>query len=133
MFRVCEERWGASCSVHLGNLCNATELGVPVFHFESLTGERVVLHALVVPRANRVQIGALGKLLELLGSLVHGENLLDTVVVVAHVVAVLENSEGTVDLIFKSVVHLASKTNLLIIIHIFFDLIIDLNEKLCKR
>ena len=131
MCRVYEERWGASCSVHLGNCCNATELGVPVLHFESLAGERVVLHALVVPRANRVQIGALSKRLELLGSLVHGEDLLDAVVVVAHVVAVLENTEGTVDLILESVVHLASTTYLLIIIHIFPDLIIELNEKLC--
>ena len=65
---------------------------MPVVDFESFASERVVLHALVVPRANCVQIGTLLQLFELLGSLVHREDLLDTVIMIAYIVAVFVNA-----------------------------------------
>lgn len=93
------------CSLELGHLLDSVELVVPVVHFESFAGESVRLHALVVPGAEGVQIVSLLKLLELLGSLVHIEDLLDAVEVLADVLLVQTHADSTFDLVLKTVIH----------------------------
>lgn len=78
---------------------------MPVVSIEAVALEGVGLHAVVVPSAKSVKIRALGEFLELLWGLVEVEDLFDAVIVLANVVFVLENSESSVDLVLKSVVH----------------------------
>ena len=78
---------------------------MPVVHVETLAGESIRLHALVVPGTDRVEIGPLSELLELLGSLVSGEDLFDAVEVVTDVVLVLEHTDRPVDLILEAELH----------------------------
>ena len=92
-------------SLELGDLVDTAEGWVPVLHFEALTLEGVGLHALVVIGAHSVKIFSLGQLLELLWGLVEIEEFFNAVIMVTNVVAVLENSKSSVDLILKSEVH----------------------------
>ena len=92
-------------SDELGDFLDALELGVPVVSIEAVALEGVRLHAVVVPGAKSVEIGALSEFLELLWGLVEVEDLLDAVIVLANIVFVLENAESSVDLVLKSVVH----------------------------
>ena len=95
-----EQRIGVCYSVHLGNLVNATENWVPVVHFQAFTFESIILHTHVVEGANGVQVRALSKFFELLLRLVKLEHLFHAVVVLAHIVLVLKDAQGSVDLIF---------------------------------
>ncbi len=67
---------------------------------ESTALKSILLHADIVECANGVNISLGGQTLELLLSFVKTEDLLDTVEVLSHIVLVLKNSEGSVDLIF---------------------------------
>jgi len=78
---------------------------VPVLHFEALALESVGLHALVVIGANSVKILSLRQLLELFWGLVEIEDFFNAVIMVTNVVAVLENSKSSVDLILICEVH----------------------------
>ena len=89
-------------SVHLGHFVDATERWVPVLHFETFALQSGFLHAIVIERADGVQIGALSKLLELLWGLVEFEHLLHTVVVLANVVLMLVDAKSSIDLILET-------------------------------
>ena len=91
--------------VELGDLVDTTKDWVPVFHFESFILEGVTLHALVVESADGVEIGSLGKLLELLWGLVEIEKLFNAVVVLTNIVLMVEDAKGAVDLFLEAVVH----------------------------
>ena len=82
-------------------LGDSTALWLVILDFESLSLDGVLLHFVVVVSANCVKIVSLLQLLKHLNAVVHLEHLLNAVVVVAHVVAVLENSKCSVDLILK--------------------------------
>ena len=103
------------CSLELGHFLDAAELVVPVVHFEALSRESVVLHALVIPGAERVQVGSLGELLQLLRCLVKVEDLLDAVVVLTHVLFVETDADCPLDLVLESMLH--------------FDLLLFINYK----
>ena len=92
-------------SIELGDFFDAAEFGLPIEGLETVALESVSLHAVVIISANSVQVGALGKLLELLWGLVEAKDFFDTVVVLTHVVFVLENAKRSVDLVLESVVH----------------------------
>lgn len=65
---------------------------------EAFSFESVGLESVVVEGADGVEVGLLGKLLELFLALVEVEELLETVVMVPDVVLVLEDALGSVDL-----------------------------------
>ena len=94
------------CSLHLGD-GDASGCGVVVSVGETV-GEGGLLHSLVVPGADRVQVGSGLEVLERLLAAVQFKDLLHAVVELAHVVAVLTHFERTVDLVS---VHLFSRFN----------------------
>ena len=106
-------RWAGDCSLEsleLGahllssdgwDLLDTSELWLEVTDGETLALESSLLHSVVVEGADGVEIFSLLERLELLNAVVHGEHLLHAVVVLAHVVAVLENSKSPVDLILE--------------------------------
>ena len=92
-------------SDELGDFFDAAELWVPVIGCETFALEGIGLHAVVVPGANGVQIGALSQFGQLLGRLVQRENLLHAVEVLANVVLVLKNTKSSFNLILESLIH----------------------------
>ena len=68
----------------------------------SLEGE--LLHAVIVPGTNGVEIGSCSELFKKLWCIVNREEFLDAVVMFTDVVLVLEDSEGSVNLIFVHIV-----------------------------
>ena len=89
----------------LGHFFDAAELWLPVIGFEAFALEGISLHAVVVPSANGVQVGALSQFGKLLGRLVQREDLLHAVVVLANVVLVLKNTKSSFDLVLESLIH----------------------------
>ena len=92
-------------SLELGHFLDATELGVPVVHVKALAGECIRLHALVVPGADRVKVGPISELLELLRGLVDAEDLFDAVEVVTDIVPVLAHTKCPIDLVLEAELH----------------------------
>ena len=86
-----------------------------VLHFETLTAQSIVLHALVVPSADSVKVWPFAKSLELLRGLVQIEKLLDAVIVLTNVVTMLEDAERSIDLVLETVLHFSLLNFLLII------------------
>jgi len=87
-------------SSELGN-SNPLRFGMIVLKMEAVTLERKILHLVIVEGADGCDIGSFGQLLEVFFGLIQGKDLLDAVVVVAHVVLVFKHTEGSVDLVFK--------------------------------
>ena len=68
---------------------------------ESVTVQGELLHSVVVPSANSVDVGTSSHSLQLFFCLVHVEDLFDAVEVFSHVVLVLFYFKGAVDLVLK--------------------------------
>ena len=92
-------------SVELGDLFDSTEFRVPVVHVQTLALESILLHPGVVVGADGVEVWACCQLLQLLLRRVKIEDFFHAVVVLAHVVLVLEDAQGALDLILKAKVH----------------------------
>jgi hypothetical protein len=77
---------------------DSLKLWVEVIISEPMSLQGVLFHLLIVKSANCVEVRASSKLLQLLLGVVQLEDLLDTVVVLSHVVPVLVHSQCLVNL-----------------------------------
>lgn len=85
---------------HLWDVLDATELWFVIGYVESFSLEGVLLHSLVVPGTDRVDIRAGLQLLEQLWCVVNAENLFDAIVMFSDIVLVFKDAKGSVDLVF---------------------------------
>ena len=67
---------------------------------EAVALECELLHLLVVEGADGIQVRTACQFLQLLHRVVHLQHLLHAVIVVPHVVLVLENTQGSLNLVF---------------------------------
>ena len=83
----------------LWHVVNTSEFWMVVFEVKTCSVESIVLHSLVVPCADSVDVRSSQQFGELFFSLILIKDVLNTVVVFTHIVFVLENSKCTVDLV----------------------------------